>query len=57
MTSVFSVLGRFLGTTIVRSTVAGAFLGFGWIFGELMATKIIDRIESTKDESEEKKEV
>ncbi len=46
MPQVIAVLGRILGSTVVRLAATGALLGFGWIFGEQVASKIIDRMEA-----------
>jgi len=55
MGQLLSVLGRFFGSTVVRLAATGALLGFGWIFGEHMANKIIDRAESGPDKAERSK--
>jgi hypothetical protein len=47
---------------VIYYIVAGALLGFGWIFGEHAATKVVDKMESPdkkktkKKGTEEKKE-
>ncbi len=46
MPQVIAVLGRIFGSTVVRLAATGALLGFGWIFGEQVASKIIDRMEA-----------
>ena len=51
------ILGRVFSSTVVRVAAAGALLGFGWIFGEHVATKIIDRVESGPDIDDQPKPV
>ena len=51
------LLARIFGSTVVRVATTGALLGFGWIFGEHVATKIIDRVESGPDTEDQPKPV
>jgi len=46
MKTLFSILGRTLVSSPVGLVAGGALMAFGWIFGEHVATKIIDRVES-----------
>ncbi|MBF0252445.1 MAG: hypothetical protein HQL29_01380 [Candidatus Omnitrophica bacterium] len=43
--------------TVLYYIFAGALLGFGWIFGEHAATKVVDKLESPSKKKNKKNEI
>jgi|GEM_PF-6389721 hypothetical protein len=45
MAPIIGLFGRVVVFSVVKTVATGALLGFGWVLGELVATRVVDRIE------------
>ncbi|MBF0106038.1 MAG: hypothetical protein HQM16_12010 [Deltaproteobacteria bacterium] len=52
--TIASIIAKSMGITVIGLVGAGALVAFGWVFGEYVSTKIVDRIDARKDKKLQK---